>query len=107
MVPRETFASEVFERVEVRCHLLPAMHIPTSTNLKVDASEGISTIVACDRVDVGAHLYHIAPEPYLRAISASNVRRSHSDVGEDDSCADEEQGDCQAARNEFSRPTVF
>lgn len=69
MVPRETFASEVFERVEVRCQLSSAMHVPTPTDLKVDASEGISTIVGCDRVDVGAHLYHIAPEPYLRAIA--------------------------------------
>lgn len=73
MVPRETFASEVFERVEVRCQLSSAMHVPTPTDLKVDASEGSSTIVGCDRVDVGAHFYHIAPEPYLRAIYASNV----------------------------------
>lgn len=106
VVPRETFASELFERVEVRCQLSSAMHVPTPTHLKVDASEGISAIVGCDRVDVGAHLYHIAPEPYLRAILRLE-RRGHSDVGEDDSCADEGQDDCQAARNEFSRPTVF
>ena len=69
MVPRETFASEVFERVEVRCQLSFATYVPTLTNSKVRAREGISQIVACDRVDVGAHLYHIAPEPYLRAIA--------------------------------------
>jgi hypothetical protein len=49
----------------------PAVDPPNSAGLSRTACTDRHLIA--DSGHVGAHLNHIAPEPYLRAISASNV----------------------------------